>query len=453
MRRRREVDVEVVHADDALAVPLPDQRAADADLAGLGRGAQGHEVHVVGAHRGLRLSDVDAALARDDRRVHVGHGFVNDAAQRALQGREREHPRVGLRDPPHVLERHTPDGALGQAGQDRAEALRQRQERADCLRHLRARRHVHRVRHELAAQREPHHLRDGRPRLVLRLHSGRAEMRRHHDFVEPEHVALRGGFLREHVERGAGHALVLEGLDQRVLVEDPAAGGVHDAHAVLHQGQLALPDEPLGLRGSRQVNRDEVALHEQGLERRHELHAHLPRPVSGHVRVERDHAHPERQRPRRHHRPHPADPDHAQGLALQLHALVPITGPLPRLQRQVGLRDVPGLRQQQRDRVLRGAHDVRLRRVHHEHAAPRAGLDVDVVEPDAGPRHHLQVVRGVDDRRVHPGLRPHDQRVVGRDGPGQPLLRQLRPNLDLEVLAQEVESSFGQRLGDQDAHR
>ena len=236
-------------------------------------------------------------------------------------------------------------------------------------------------------------------------------MRRHHDFVEPEHVALRGGFLREHVERGAGHALVLEGLDQRVLVEDPAAGGVHDAHAVLHQGQLALPDEPLGLRGSRQVNRDEVALHEQGLERRHELHAHLPRPVSGHVRVERDHAHPERQRPRRHHRPHPADPDHAQGLALQLHALVPITGPLPRLQRQVGLRDVPG------------------------------------------PRHHLQVVRGVDDRRVHPGLRPHDQRVVGRDGPGQPLLRQLRPNVDLEVLAQEVESSFGQRLGDQDAHR
>ena len=51
----------------------------------------------------------------------------------------------------------------------------------------------------------------------------------------------------------------------------------------------------------------------------------------------------------------------------------------------VGLRDVAGLREQQRDRVLGGREDVRLRRVHDHHAAPGRRGDVDVVETDAGP--------------------------------------------------------------------
>ena len=58
----------------------------------------------------------------------------------------------------------------------------------------------------------------------------------------------------------------------------------------------------------------------------------------------------------------------------------------PRARRGCG--DVPGRREQEPDRVLGGAHDVRLRRVDHHHARLGGGLHVDVVQPDAGPGHH-----------------------------------------------------------------
>ena len=48
------------------------------------------------------------------------------------------------------------------------------------------------------------------------------------------------------------------------------------------------------------------------------------------------------------------------------------------------LRNVAGLGEQQRHRVLGGGDDVRLRRVDHHHAAGGGVRDVDVVEPDAG---------------------------------------------------------------------
>ena len=58
----------------------------------------------------------------------------------------------------------------------------------------------------------------------------------------------------------------------------------------------------------------------------------------------------------------------------------------------VGLGDVAGLGEQHRHGVLGGGEDVRLRRVDHHHALGGGGLGVDVVEPDAGPAHHDEVL-------------------------------------------------------------
>ena len=104
------------------------------------------------------------------------------------------------------------------------------------------------------------------------------------------------------------------------------------------------------------------------------------------------------------------------------------------------LRDVAGLREQQGDGVLRRGHDVRLRRVDHQHAAASAGLHVDVVESDAGTRHDLQRLGGVDHLGVDPRLRTDDQCIVRCDLAGQSVLCELTADVHLEVLAQQLEA-------------
>jgi len=58
--------------------------------------------------------------------------------------------------------------------------------------------------------------------------------------------------------------------------------------------------------------------------------------------------------------------------------------------------DVASLREQQRHGLLGCREDVGLRRVDHHHAALGGGVDVDVVEPDAGPAHHDEVGRRLE---------------------------------------------------------
>ena len=176
--------------------------------------------------------------------------------------------------------------------------------------------------------------------------------------------------------------------------------------------ELVLAEQPLGLRRPRQMDRHEVGLDQERLERGHRVDAHLLRALGAHVGIERDHAHAEPGGALGHERAHPAEPHEADRLAGELDALPLRALPRPPLQRGVGLRDVARLRQQQRHRLLGGADDVGLRRVDDHHPAARRLLDVDVVEPDPGARHHLQLWRG----REHLGgdLRgaADDERVV-----------------------------------------
>ena len=88
----------------------------------------------------------------------------------------------------------------------------------------------------------------------------------------------------------------------------------------LHETQLVLSDELLGLGRARQMDRDEVGLHEQRLERRHRVDAHLLGAIGAHVGVERDHAHAEPRRPLRHQRAHTSEAHQPERLAGELDA-------------------------------------------------------------------------------------------------------------------------------------
>ena len=213
-------------------------------------------------------------------------------------------------------------------------------------------------------------------------------MRRDHDVVEPEQRAVDRGLDREHVERRTAQMAGLDRLHQGVLVHDPAARRVDQPRAGFHQRELVSPDQLFGLRGPRQVDRDEVGLDQQRLERRHHVHTDLFRAIGRHVGVERDQPHPERGGPGRHERPDSAEADEPEGLPRELDALPLSSLPLSSPQRCVGLWHVPRLREEQSQRVLGGRDHVGLGRVDHHDAAARGGIDVHVVQTDPRACHH-----------------------------------------------------------------
>ena len=117
----------------------------------------------------------------------------------------------------------------------------------------------------------------------------------------------------------------------------------------------------------------------------------------------------------------PAQPHHADGLAENLGARE--RRPLPGVfaQRGVGRRDLAGRGQQQRQRVLGGAVDIRRRGVDHQHTALGGGVDVDVVQADPGAGDDLELGGRGQHLGVDRGGRPHQQRV-GFGHRGQQLL-------------------------------
>jgi hypothetical protein len=84
----------------------------------------------------------------------------------------------------------------------------------------------------------------------------------------------------------------------------------------------------------------------------------------------------------------------SERLAVELDALPLRALPPALLERRVRLGHVAGLRQDEGHRVLGRRHDVGLWRVDDHDPAPRGGLEVDVVQADAGPPHDQQDVGG-----------------------------------------------------------
>ncbi len=232
------------------------------------------------------------------------------------------------------------------------------------------------------------------------------------------------------------------------LVDQAAAGGVDDDHAGLGLGQRLLADQARGLLGLRQVHRDEVGAAQQLVERQ-QFDAELGGARRRHVRVVGDDVGAERGQPLGHQLADAAEADHADGLAEDLGAgeRRPLPGVLA--QRRVGGGDLPGRGQQQRQRMLGGAVDVRRRRVDHQHAARGGGVDVDVVQADAGAGDDLQLGRGGQHLGVDGGGRAHQQRVGFRHRGQQLLSVGAVDPADFYLVAQGGDGRFGQFVGDQ----
>ncbi len=392
MLRRRDLQIEAVDLGQLLDMAYAGQGARDRDLLpGRQRPSHGDQVAVVRAVWRGRQPDLEAAVASQQRRVDVGDGLGDHVGEDPLEGSQLQHLDVQRGDLPANLHVERAGHAAGQRGEHPAEVLHQRQRRPDLLGDDAAGLYVDRIRHELALQCQLHRPGDRQPRLVLGLDRAGPQVRRDHHGVEVEQRARRAGFSGEHVDARAGHPAFLDSHGERVLVHEATAGGVDDPYAGLDQPQLPFGDEPKRLRGLGQVDRDEVGLGQQ-LVQRDEPDPNLRRPSRRHVRVVGQQLHAKRRQPLRHQHPDPTQPDHADGLAGHLDAGELRSLPLPALERGVGRSDIAGAGKQQSNRVLGGGDDVRRRRVDHHDAAGGRSRYVDVVQTDAGPSHDLEPV-------------------------------------------------------------
>ena len=276
-------------------------------------------------------------------------------------------------------------------------------------------------------------------------------MRGHHYLVQFQEVQAPRRFGGEHVEGRPGNPAERDGFGQGRLVDDPTPGGVDEPQAGFGVDQKFLPDQAGRLCRLGDMDGQEIGLADQVLEG-DQLSAHSPGPIGRQIRVVGHEAHPERQRPLRHQGADPAQTDDPEGLAVQFHAFPTRAFPAARFQRGVGLRDVAGLGQQQGDGVLGGREDVRLRGVHHDDPASRGRGDVDIVEADPRPAHHLQLTTGGQHLVVDVGGRTDDERRRARDSLEEVPVRQAEPDIDMVArLSQEVEAGLGDFFGYQDA--
>ena len=149
---------------------------------------------------------------------------------------------------------------------------------------------VDRPRHEVAGQRQLHHVGDGVAGLVLSLAGRRPEVRRDDDLRQVEQRRLGGGLGVEHVERGTGDHAVADALCEIGLDHDAAAGDVDHAQRRLGLEQQIAIDQPGRVLGLGEVDREEVGVGDHLIERQ-QLDAHLARPVGRHERVVGDQSH------------------------------------------------------------------------------------------------------------------------------------------------------------------
>ena len=115
-------------------------------------------------------------------------------------------------------------------------------------------------------------------------------------------------------------------VGQRGLVDDAAAGRVDDPQRRLRVREQVGRDQAHRVGRLREVDREEVGLADEVLERGDERHAELPGAVGTHVRVEGHELHAERQRALGDEHADAAEADDAERLAVELDALPPACG-------------------------------------------------------------------------------------------------------------------------------
>ena len=246
------------------------------------------------------------------------------------------------------------------------------------------------------------------------------------------------------VERRAGDAPLVQGGDERRLVDDRAARRVHEDRGGLHDRQRRGVDEVVRGVGEREVQRDDVGARE--------------RRVEVGVAADRLDLEPEGARALGHRGADAPRPDEREPGAAQLEAQPPAglpRAPAPVAHVRRGGDEVPRRRQDEREREVGRAVGEDVGGDADRDPARRARGDVDVVRADGVVRHHPQRRRRVEQlvvdavgQQAEQALRPGGERAqLARRG------RELAgPHPDVVTgLPQAVDGGARQRAGDDGA--
>ena len=447
-----DVDGEAVDLDDGRVAVFErgDQRGAavggvEVDLDGGGEGL---------GDVGLFLDDVPAAAADDVVDGDEVDVFVADRAQQPASGRGLERGRIvggdlaavadadaaqlAARELGRELRRDAPAHVgHGQVRPHRFERLGIDEGRVDGVGGRLALEHAGDVAGEL----------DGDALLSLR--SGSAEVRRRqHARVCDERVA-DGRLFGEDVERRAGDALLLKRGDQRRFVDQRAAGGVDQQRIGPHQGELLGAEQRRRAGRRRGVQADHLGTREQLVEL-DQLDAERAGAILGQERVVGDHGHIERLQSPRDGRADAAEADQSGDAADEFCADEGGALPAVGAQAGVGLDEVARSGEHERDGQLCGGDGVAAAGVEDGHAALGSGVEIDVVNTDAGASDRAELGRGRDQVGVH--LRPaaDDQRI----GVGKPHLefiaRQTSGDIHFAGPAQDFQALVRNGFSDDD---
>ena len=124
-----------------------------------------------------------------------------------------------------------------------------------------------------------------------------------------------------------------------------------------------------------------------------------------------------------------------QSLTLELHTDEPAPVPLAGLHRSMGLWNITRERQHHGDGVLRCRTRIPLRYVLNDNAFSGGGIEIDIVNPDAGSHHEGQGLRGLEQFGIHLRGTSDDKRIGRANGLQLLRNRKPRPMINLQVRA------------------
>ena len=274
-------------------------------------------------------------------------------------------------------------------------------------------------------------------------------MRGADDVFQREQRAVGGRFGFEHVQRGAGDVFRFDGVSQRNLVHQTAAGAVDDAHTRLGLRQRLPRQDVAGRVGQRRVQRNDVGARQQRVQLRL-LHAKIERPLLRQIRIISQHLHVQPNCSVCNDRADIAATDQPQGLAGELDPHETVLLPLAGFGGCRGLGDLAGEREHHCDGMFCGGNGVAVRRVHHHHTARRRRPHIHIIHPDPRSAYHFQVGRGVEQFAGDLGGGPDRQAIIiGNDRP-QVGRRKAGLEIDLDAAAAEdIDGGRGQLVADQ----
>src|SRR5215203_1737063 len=407
---------------------------------------------VLGAGIG-RCRQLDPALLRHLRRIDEVDRLLGVAGEDPDHDRDPQQAGVMGGDAAAEFGAYLLDGTVAEALGEAAELFAERDEGRQRLHRLRPHRSdVDRVGDDAAGQRRGHLFGGDDAGAVLRLRRRGAEVRRDDNVGAGEDRMLGEGLGGKDVKGRTAELAGLEAGQERVEVDELAAGAVDEAGAVLHRADRVRVDHPDRLRRLRRMEGDQLRPAQQLLDRLSALDTEVAEALGGDELVEGDNLHLEALGAFGDELADAAEADHPQGLAVELGALELGAVPAAGDKRFVRLGDVAEEGEGEGERVLGGGDGVRFRRIGDDDPAPGRGGDVDVVDAGSGAADHLQVLGQLDQLRRHLRRRADQDRVVLGDLLAQLLVGHLEAEVDLELRAQQVDAGVGDLLLDQDLH-